>query len=611
MGPTGLGNSLGLQKRFDMKLRILGALLLFAFFSCNGGHQLADTVFINAVIATGDPVQAEASALAIQGDRVIWVGTQEDAEEWIGPDTKVYDLEGQFVMPGFIEGHGHFSGMGRMLANLNLMDAKSWEEIVSRVEAAAGQLQPGEWIYGRGWHQEKWEKRPEPNVLGYPFHDALSAVSPDNPVILFHASGHGLFANEAAMKAAGITVETASPEGGEIVKDAYGRPVGVFEETAMGLVRSAYNDYQQNLSEDQHVKRWTGWVEAAQAECLRKGVTSFQDAGVGSSELEVYGSLAEMERYRKLAEEGKLDVRIWAMVRDTYDHLKDKISGFPVIGAGNHFFTCRSIKSEVDGALGSFGAWLLRSYSDKPGFEGQNTTSVSEVKNIASLAASRDMQLCVHAIGDRANRVTLDIFEETFQGNPAKKDWRWRVEHAQHLDTADIPRFAKMGVIASMQGIHCTSDAPFVVSRLGDERARLGAYAWRSLLDNGVVIANGTDAPVEDVDPILNFYASVTRKRADNGFSFFPEQRMTREEAIYSYTKGNAYAAFEEDLKGSLAYGKLADLVVLSNNLLTCPDEEILHTRVLLTMVGGQVKYQAEGWKLTERETSAEGDRGK
>ena len=581
-----------------MNIRLLGLVLLAGLFSCSRDKKAADTIFIHANIATLDEDQPHVSALAIRDDRIIWVGADDGAQKWIGPETQVFDLDGQFVMPGFIEGHGHFSGMGRLLANVNLMQVKNWEEVIEKVAEAAQNAQPGEWVYGRGWHQEKWDNRPEPNVLGYPFHQRLSEASPNNPVLLIHASGHALFANEAAMKAAGISVESTDPKGGAIVRDGAGNPIGVFEEEAMSPIKEAYNDYLSSLSTEQQVQRWYDWVNAAQAECLRKGVTSFQDAGVGASSFEEYGSLAEMGRYQKMAEDGQLDIRMWAMVRDTYDKLKDHIDRFPVIGAGNNFFTCRAIKSEVDGALGAFGAWLLRPYNDKPGFEGQNTTSISEVKNIASLASQQHMQLCVHAIGDRANRVVLDVFEEQFKLHPERTDWRWRMEHAQHLDTADIPRFARLRVIASMQGIHCTSDAPFVVSRLGEERARLGAYAWRSLLDKGVIIANGTDAPVEDVDPIKNLYASVTRKREDGGMAFFPEQRMTRQEALYSYTLGNAYAAFEEDLKGSLEYGKLADLVVLSHDLLTCTDEEILETKVLLTLVGGEVKYRQKGFEL-------------
>jgi predicted amidohydrolase YtcJ len=491
------------------------------------------------------------------------------------------------MMPGFIEGHGHFSGLGYSLINLNFLNTSSWEEIVQMVAEAAEQAEPGEWIVGRGWHQEKWTETPSPSVLGYPYHDALSAVSADNPVMLRHASGHSLFANAKAMELAGVTAETPDPSGGEVVRDSRGKAIGVFEERAMSLINAAYDDYRAGLSEEAKTKEWYRAIELAEEECLKKGVTSFQDAG---------SKYFELERYEQMAEAGELDLRLWAMVRHSYDEMKDNLEGYPKIDIGNHYFTCRAIKSEVDGALGAFGAWLLRAYNDKKGFTGQNTTPIPEVKNIAQLAMDNDMQMCVHAIGDRANRVVLNIYEEQFNANPAKENLRWRIEHAQHLDTADIPRFREMGIIASMQGIHCTSDAPFVEKRLGRERSRLGAYPWRSLLDEGVIIANGTDAPVEDVDPLLSFYASVTRKRADNGFEFFPEQRMTREEAIHSYTLGNAYAGFEEGFKGSVTKGKAADFVVLSHDLVNCTDEEILESKVLMTMVDGQVRYKAEGF---------------
>jgi hypothetical protein len=280
------------------------------------------------------------------------------------------------------------------------------------------------------------------------------------------------------------------------------------------------------------------------------------------------------------------------MIRQTSDELKGELQGFPWINLGKNYLTVRAIKSDVDGALGSYGAWLLKPYNDKPGFEGQNTTPIEEVAAVADLAAKNNLQLCVHAIGDRANRVVLDIYEQEANKHPDRKDTRWRIEHAQHLDPADIPRFKKLGVIAAMQAIHCTSDAPFVIKRLGVERARLGAYPWRSLLAAGAVVGNGTDTPVEDVDPIESFYASVTRKRADTGLTFFPEQKMTRAEAVYSYTAANAFAAFEEKDKGVLQAGKLADIVVLSNDLLTCSDEDILKTKVIMTIVGGKVKFK-------------------
>lgn len=572
-------------------LRLLPILLLSLLLSaCGQGpgtDAIADTLLINGNIYTVDTLQPRAEALAIREGRILGVGTAEALQRYKGDSTEVIDLEGRFLMPGFIEGHGHFSGLGYSLINLNFLNTKSWAEIVQMVAEAAEKAEPGEWIVGRGWHQEKWTETPSPSVLGYPHHDELSAVSADNPVMLRHASGHSLFANAKAMELAGVTAETPDPSGGEVVRDSRDKAIGVFEERAMSLINAAYDDYRAGLSEEAKTKEWYRAIELAEEECLKKGVTSFQDAG---------SKYFELERYEQMAEAGELDLRLWAMVRHSYDEMKDNLEGYPKIDIGNHYFTCRAIKSEVDGALGAFGAWLLRAYNDKKGFTGQNTTPIPEVKNIAQLAMDHDMQMCVHAIGDRANRVVLNIYEEKFKAQPEKEDLRWRIEHAQHLDTADIPRFREMGIIASMQGIHCTSDAPFVEKRLGRERSRLGAYPWRSLLDEGVIIANGTDAPVEDVDPLLSFYASVTRKRADNGFEFFPEQRMTREEAIHSYTLGNAYASFEEDFKGSVTKGKAADFVVLSHDLVNCTDEEILQSKVLMTMVDGQVRYQAEGF---------------
>jgi predicted amidohydrolase YtcJ len=561
-----------------------GFLLLLG--ACRQPEEAADLILINGNIYTVDPENPRVEAIAVKGDRIMRVGDNADIKKLEGEQTEVIDLEGRFVMPGFIEGHGHFSGLGNSLMNLNFLKAKSWDEIVQMVAEKVKDAQPGEWITGRGWHQEKWDKPLDRQVLGYPYHDMLSEVSPDNPVLLDHASGHSIFANAKAMELAGITAETPNPAGGEVVRDSGGEAIGVFEENAEGLIYRVYREYLNTLSEEEKANRWLEAVEMAQRECLAKGVTSFQDAG---------SQFYEIERYEVLAEEGFLKLRLWTMVRHSYEEMKDRLAAFPVVGAGNNFFTCRAIKSEVDGALGSYGAWLLAPYDDKPDFTGQNTTEVSEVTDIARLAVKHGMQLCVHAIGDRANRETLDIFEKVFQEYPDKKDLRWRIEHAQHLDPEDIPRFKELGVIASIQGIHCTSDAPFVVKRLGEQRAREGAYPWRSLLDSGAVVNNGTDTPVEDVNPVESFYASVTRKRADGGPAFFPEQAMTREEAIYSYTLANAFAAFEENLKGSLTEGKLADMVVLSNDLIACPEREILNTKVLMTIVGGKVVVSDSG----------------
>ncbi len=558
-------------------------ILLFSFtvlFSCK---EKADLIITNANLYTVSDSNTEVNAVVVKDGKIFDLIDSKEAGKYTGNTTEVIDAKGYFVMPGFIEGHGHFSGLGYSLLYLNFLQSKSWEEIVDMVAEKAKTAKPGEWIVGRGWHQEKWDSIPFKNVLGYPFHDELSAISPDNPVVLRHASGHSLFANQKAMELAGVSKETADPPGGEIVRSANGEAIGVFEERAMGVINEAYSEYQKSLSEEDLVKEWYEAIRLAQEECIKKGITSFQDAG---------SQYYELSRYEEMAQEGDLDLRLWAMARHSSEKLKDTVGNYRKIGVGGDFFTCRAIKSEVDGALGAFGAWLLRPYEDKPGFEGQNTTDIYEVKKIADIAMANDMQLCVHAIGDRANRVVLDIYENIISSNGGK-EMRWRIEHAQHLDTTDIPRFSELGIIASMQGIHCTSDAPFVEKRLGYKRAKYGSYPWRSLLDNGVIIANGTDAPVEDVDPIQSFYASVTRKRADSGYEFFPEQAMTREEAVYSYTLGNAYAAFEEDIKGSIEKGKYADLVIMDKDLINCEDEEILKTKISYTIINGEVKFVA------------------
>jgi predicted amidohydrolase YtcJ len=565
------------------KSTVLLLLITLSIFACQQQEsaEWADAILINGNIYTVDEDNPRVEALAIQGDRIMKVGTTAEIEALKGDSTTVYDLEGRFVMPGFIEGHGHFSGLGNSLLNLNFLRSESWDEVVAAVEERVKTAKPGEWIIGRGWHQEKWNKTPERNVLGYPFHDDLSAVSPDNPVFLNHASGHAAFANAKAMELAGITSETPDPFGGEIIRDSRGAPIGVFEETAENLIGRAYEEYRATLSEEDKLEEWYKMIELAEQECLENGITSFQDAG---------SSFDEIDRYIGLAEDGELDVRLWVMISGREDDLAEKAPQFPKIGVGENALTVRAIKGYMDGALGARGAWMLEPYTDKPDSYGKNTTPIEDLVEWGEIAFENGLQYCVHGIGDRGNQEILNIFEEQFKEDPSKTGLRWRIEHAQHLDTSDIPRFKELGVIASIQGIHCTSDAPYVVARLGEERARYGAYPWRSLLDAGVIVANGTDAPVEDVSALESFYASVTRKRADSGMEFFPEQKMTRAEAIYSYTLGNAYAAFEEEIKGSLTEGKLADIVVLSNDLSNCPEEEILNTEIIHTFVGGELK---------------------
>ncbi len=542
----------------------------------------ADIIYTNGNVWTVDQTNERVSAVAILDGKIIAAGSDQEMNAFRSEQTTLFDLEGKFMMPGFIEGHGHFLGFGNSLLKLNFLDSKSWDEIVEMVAKAAKDLPEGTWIEGRGWHQEKWTSGElVKNVLGYPYHDELSALTPNHPVILRHASGHALFANKAAMDIAGVDVETISPIGGEIVRDANGVAIGVFEERAMGIIGNAFQEYKSGFSDKELKDDWLRAIEQAEQGCLENGVTSFHDAGT---------YFYDMEGFVERANAGEMRVRLYSMLRHSAEEMAPILDEYPMIGLGNDFFTCRAIKTEVDGALGAFGAWLLKPYNDKDGFHGQNTTSIDEVRAIAGLAEKHGMQLCVHAIGDRANKEVINIMEGSISKNP-ESDFRWRIEHAQHLDTADIPRFRDLGIIASMQGIHCTSDAPFVESRLGMERAKYGAYPWRSLLDNGVVIANGTDVPVEKIDPLACFYASVTRKRSDTGFEFYPEQSMSREEAVYSYTLGNAFAAFEENIKGSIEPGKYADFVVLSNDLITCQEEEILNTKVLYTIINGEVVY--------------------
>jgi hypothetical protein len=574
----------GHKHPIDMKYIVRAALLLFvigALCRCGGSPATPkpELLLVNGNFFTADSLKPQVTALAIADGRIIALGTDEDMRKMAGEKTEIIDLQGAFAMPGFIDGHGHYAGLGQSLLNLNLLQAESWQQITTLVAEKAKTAAPGDWIEGRGWHQEKWTGSPGPTVNGYPYHDALSAAAPDNPVVLYHASGHGLIANARAMQLAGISRETGDPVGGRIVRDAKGNAVGVFEENAMGLIEKPFSDWKNRRSEAEKMAAFDKTAQLAAQECLAKGITSFQDAG---------SDFWEIDQYRRLAEAGQLPVRLWVMVAQPRISELPKLAAFPQTGLGNGHLSVRAVKAYLDGALGSYGAWLLEPYTDKPDSRGQNVTPVDTIAAVAAACKQYGLQCCVHAIGDRANREVLDIFEKT-----GAKGLRWRVEHSQHLDPQDIPRFWQLGVTASMQGIHCTSDAPFVAKRLGVERARNGAYAWRSLLDAGAWLANGTDAPVEDVNPLPCLYASVTRKRADTGFEFFPEQKMTREEGLLSYTLWNARAAFEEKEKGSLAVGKYADIVVLSKDLLRCAPEEILQAKVLKTIVGGKVRYEA------------------
>jgi predicted amidohydrolase YtcJ len=538
----------------------------------------ADLVLVNGRIVTVDDRVPTASWIAVRGDRIAALGSEPKGyDRLVGDGTEVVDLGGALAIPGLIESHGHFTGLGSSKMVLDLTKARSWDDIVTLVAEAVKSAGAGEWILGRGWHQDKWERAPEPNVAGLPFHDAMSRVSPGNPVLLTHASGHSSLANAKAMELSGIAPSTTNPAGGEIVRDAKGNAIGAFLETAQSLVR-----YQAGHATPEEARaRMRKQIELAAAECLAHGVTTFHDAG---------NSFAAIDLYKAMAEEGALPVRLYVMLSAGNEALAAKGLDYRMIGAVDNHLTVRAIKRLIDGALGAHGAWLLEPYADLPASTGLNTESIEEMRATAKFAIENGFQLATHAIGDRGNRETLDIYEEAMKAHPDKTGLRWRVEHAQHLDPADVPRFAALGVIPAMQAIHCTSDAPWVLKRLGAKRAEEGAYVWRKLMDAGSVIPNGTDVPVEPVDPMSCFYAAVTRELGD-GTTFFTDQRMTREEALRSYTINGAYAGFEEALKGSLTPGKLADITVLSRDILTCPEDDIPGTEVLYTIVGGKVLY--------------------
>lgn len=543
--------------------------------------QPATLVLRNGKIVTVDAAIPEAQAVAVRGDRIVAVGTDASIQQYVGPATQVIDLKGQLAIPGLIESHGHFIGLGQSKTTLDLMDVKDWDEIVSMVAAAARQAKAGEWIVGRGWHQEKWASVPNPNVEGFPFHDALSKVSPNNPVILTHASGHATFVNAKAMEAANLTAATVNPSGGEILKDASGRPIGLLRETASGIVSRAYEQWRSTKSAAERDEDARRQIQLSSQAALEKGVTTFHDAG---------SPFTTIDTLKKVAAEGGLGIRLWVMARDSIDNLRSKMPSYKAVGLDNNHLTIAAIKVVADGALGSRGAWMLQPYTDSPSSVGLPTTPVENIAEISRIALENGVQLCVHAIGDRANREVLNVYERAFKSRPDLKDFRWRIEHAQHLSAADIPRFGQLGVIAAMQGIHATSDAPYVFARLGPKRAEEGAYVWQKLMKSGAIVANGTDVPVERIDPMANFYATITRKTKD-GTVFFGDQKMSRAEALKSYTWNGAFAAKEEHLKGSITVGKLADITVLSKDIMTIPEDQIVSTQAMYTIVGGKVAY--------------------
>jgi len=561
------------------------AVFLFQAVACTSAPSVepADMVIYNGKVVTVDDDVPEAEGIVIRGDRIELIGSNAEVEAYIGSDTEVIDLDGKLAIPGFIEGHGHFMGIGSSVMNLDLLDVTTWQGVVDMVAEAVADTEPGELISGRGWHQEKMTDLDQfETVRGFPTHDAVSEVSRENPVILSHASGHASFGNAYAMELAGVDANTGQPNGGEIIFGPNNEPIGIFVERASGVLSQARNNIENTMTDEERDERTWRQMELASEAVIAQGITSFQDAGSG------FGTI---DLFKRGIDEGALKNRMWVMIRGARLDA-ETLQANRLIGYGDNMLTVRAIKMSIDGALGPRGAWLLEPYDDEPTSSGHNTGDPVQIEEVANLAIENGFQLCVHAIGDRANREVLDIYERTFAAHPDEAvDARFRIEHSQHLHFEDVPRFGELGVIASMQGVHCTSDAPYVIPRLGAERAEWGAYMWQALMDTGAVVTNGTDAPVERVDALPSFYATVSRMM-NNGESFFPDQALSRLDALKTYTINGAFAAFEEDIKGSLTPGKLADIVIVDKDIMTIPEEEILETKVMYTIVGGKVVYQ-------------------
>lgn len=563
---------------------ILLTTTILLLFSCTKTTKTAETIYFNGFIYTVNDQQPFAEALAVSDGKILAIGTNSDIQAYVGRDTESIDLQGKTLTPGFIESHAHLMGIGYNKLEIDLMYVSTFEELVEKVAEAARTAEPGEWITGRGWHQDKWIALPQDAVKGFQIHDALSSATPNNPVYLAHASGHASFVNQKAMELAGITTlggENTPQEvvGGEIIRDNLGNPTGVLVERASGLV--------SRLIPKDTPERAEKALELALQELAEKGITSFHDAGSGQEVIDLL---------TKFKAEGRLTSRMYVMLSGRQPELIDAwLEKGPLIDS-DHMVTVRSIKLNMDGALGPWGAWLLEDYTDKAGHRGHETMPIALVGEMAEKGLQGGFQICSHAIGDRTNREVLDQYETAFARFPEVTDHRFRIEHAQHLHPDDIGRFGDLGVIAAIQAIHLSSDRPWAIGRLGAKRIKDGAYVWQKLLDSGAVISNGTDAPVEPLDPIPSFYASVSRKtlqmQPEGGYE--PDQKMTRQQALKSYTLDAAYAEFEEKFKGSIEVGKAADFTIFDQNILEIPENEILNTRVVMTIVGGKKVYQTD-----------------
>ena len=558
-------------------LLIVLSVVLLSLVPAQPRVPSANIVFKNGNVYTANDRASRAQAIAVKADRIIYVGTNAGVEKYVGPSTRVVDLHSNTVLPGFADAHQHLSGVGFREMTLNLEGTSSLEDLLAKLKARIEQAKPGEWVTGRGWIETHWQ----PAV--FPTRWDLDKVSPNNPVILGRADGHGAVANSAAFKIAGIDKTTPNPFGGEISKDKQnGEPNGMLLDAAQGLVRRKLPPTSREDAEQAVVLGAKRDVEL--------GWTQVQDAG---------GSYDEVEIFKRLYASGTIKLRIYKAVYGPGPNANRLISEGPIIGDFQHRLTVRTIKVVSDGALGSRGAALLEPYSDASDTSGFLTVKVEELRPMLLEALRKGIQVETHAIGDKANRFILDEYERALKAVPRAErkvtDPRWRVEHAQIVNPIDIPRFASLGIIPSMQPSHAIGDLFFAPKRLGMERLK-GAYAWQSFIKSGVVVPGGSDAPVERGEPMIEFYAAVARKDP-KGFSttgWHPEEAVTRSQALKMFTMWPAYGAFEENLRGSIEVGKLADLTILSADIMIIPELDILKTRCVMTVINGEIVYEGK-----------------
>ena len=551
---------------------LIKSLIILTLFSSCRSREFADLIIHGGNIYTVDSTNSKVESVALKNGLIYQTGDFNKIISLSDQNTEIIDLDGKTMIPGFIEGHAHIMGTGYNQKNIDLLNTSSYDEIIEIVKNKANEINEGEWIIGRGWHQDKWTDSPEKLIKGFPTHDKLSEAVPNHPVYLRHASGHASLANSKAMEIFNINKKSSDPDGGEIFKDVSGNPTGVLNETAMGLISPPENTFEDHLIA----------LKMANDHAVENGITTFHDAGSG---------FKDIRAYKELAKNGKLDLRLIIMLNGNNDsllnHYYDK---GPEIGLYDNHLTIRSIKLYADGALGSRGAWLIEDYHDAEGEHGHIVTPVETLKRVTKEGFENGFQVCTHAIGDMANREVLNIYNEHLERGNNK---RFRIEHAQHIDLKDIPRFKELGVIAAIQGIHMSSDRPWAIDRLGKQRIVDSAYPWQKLYQSGALIINGTDAPVEPINPLPSFYASVSRKTLnktpEGGYE--PGEKMSRELALRTYTINGAYAAFEEDIKGSIEVGKLADLTILDKDIMTIQEDDILDAKVEMTIIGGKMVY--------------------